>query len=69
MTKDEIFTHSFFATYESILSPLSHESSLYLISDDVQFFAVSPSTMGNVTVADNLKLMEVDGNFLLVGAT
>ena len=42
---------------------------LYPISDDVQFFAVSPSTMGNVTVADNLKLMEVDGNFLLVGAT
>ena len=69
MTKDEILTQSFFATHESILSPLSHESSLYPISDDVQFFAVSPSTMGNVTVADNLKLMEVDGNFLLVGAT
>ena len=69
MRKDEIFTYSFYATQESFLSPLSHELSLPPISDDVQFFAVSPSTMGNVTVADNLKLMEVDGNFLLVGAT
>ena len=53
----------------STLSLVSHNFFIHPVSGDVQFFAVSPSTMGNVTVADNLKLMEVDGNFLLVGAT